>query len=165
MKNSGTILVHDKNNNSIILEWESIQGPEGLNQKIKSLTDLLIPTYVDQEFEFAFKKPEAIANDFMLQSLAPMLEDNVDWDAVKGKIKTTLTHFFENMNWSKHSKQNDINIFVIAKDQKSGQRLGMIQFFISDDFPKNNVKAALFGTVPSLQDKDRPSTSRRLSGR
>lgn len=151
-------LTRDAQNNSIVLEYEEIAGVTlRLNEKIKNFSDILIPVYTQMEVEFAHQKPESVSNDFMLKSLAPLFEkglDDINLKVLEEKTKSILEHFFQNTNWSSYSTVEDINIFVIAKDEKTQKILGVIQFFTTSKFERNHVKAALYGVALNAQGRD-----------
>jgi ribosomal protein S18 acetylase RimI-like enzyme len=147
----------DTLHNPIILEWEEIQGnTDELAQKIKSLSDILTSSYAQTEVEFAHKMPELVPNDFMLKSLAPLLDqgaDAVDWDLFQQKTEEHLNQFFATTDWKAYSSSQEVHIFILARDKKTNNPLGVIQFFTKSDFPKGSIKAALFGVIPSAQDR------------
>lgn len=151
-----SFLAQDKLGNAIVLECEEIHGQsERISEKIKSLTEILVPSYTQTEVDFAFKNPHAVATDFMLKSLSPLLEnvDSVDWNAFDKEVKHVLEQFFVMTNWAQYSGTQDRNIFVLAIDQKTGQQLGVIQFLITPEFKPNNIKAALSGVAPAAQNR------------
>jgi len=154
---NGIFFAQDVLKNPIILEWEEIGGhTECLSEKIKSVSGILVPAYTKTEVDFAQKKPELVASDFMLTSLASMITQDlsvVDWKQFESKTKDILEKFFATMDWAKHSNVQDTNIFVTAIDQKTGDRLGVIQFLISPDFGPNNIKTALYGVLPFAQNR------------
>lgn len=156
-KKSGIFLANDVLNNPITLEWEEVGGQtDRLSEKIKSVSDILVPAYTQTEVDFARKRPEAVSNDFMLKSLAPLLDQGapqVDWKLFEQKTEALLEQFFATMDWKKSSGAQNVNIFVVAKDKETGKALGVIQFLISPEFAENNVKAALYGVIPSVQDR------------
>jgi GNAT superfamily N-acetyltransferase len=156
-KKSGILLANDVFNKPVTLEWEEIQGQtDKLSEEIKSLSHILAPSYAQTEVDFARKKPEDVKNDFMLKSLAPLLDqgiNNVDWGIFAEKTEAHLEHFFATMDWKKSSGAQDINIFVTIKDQKTGIDLGVIQFLITPNFADNTVKAALYGVLPLAQNR------------
>jgi ribosomal protein S18 acetylase RimI-like enzyme len=156
-KKSGFFLANDVLNNPIILEWEEISGhTERLSEKIRSLSHILVQSYTATEVEFARKKPEDVPNDFMLKSLASLLDQDVskvDWNLFQQKIETILGQFFATMDWTNSSGAQDVNIFVTIKDQKTEKSLGVIQFLITPEFAKNDIKAALYGVIPSAQNR------------
>ncbi len=156
-KKNGIFLTADTLNNSIILEWKIIQGgSDTLNEKIKSLSEILAPSYAQTEVDFARKKPEAVLTDFMLKSLASQLEsgvEKVDWDLFHKKVETHLKQFFTTMDWKKSSGTSDVHFFIIAKDKTTSKPLGMIQFFTTPEFEKGTIKAALSGVIPTAQNR------------
>lgn len=117
-KKSGIFLTQDILGNSIILHWEEISGKtEKLNEKIKSLSEILVSSYTKTEVEFARNKPEDIPSDFMLKSLASLLEqgtNKIDWKIFEEKTKNILEQFFMTMDFTKHSGSQDINILGLA---------------------------------------------------
>ena len=155
---NGIFLTQDISKNPIILEWEEISGQtEQLSEKIKDIAAILVSAYTKTEVDFACKKPESVSSDFMLKSLAPILSQDihkVDWGQFEAKTKNLLEQFFATTDWAKYSNAQDVNIFVIAIDQTTGDRLGVIQFLISPDFGPHNVKAALYGVAPFAQSRN-----------
>lgn len=144
---SGKYLV----NNTLILEWEKISAadPE-FNAKIKKFTSILVPTYVQQELEFARKFPAQVPHEFFLKSVAPLFEhgEKIDWDIVERKIDESIEQFFRSTDFSKFSKLDDIFILVIAKDKITGKVLGILQFQASPEFNFGNIRIGYFGIVP-----------------
>ena len=155
IKKSGVFLANDLLNNPVILEWEEINGQiDRLSEKIKSLSKILVPYYTQIEVDFARKNPENVSNDWMLKSLASLLEQDtnkVDWNLFQQKTEALLEQFFATMNW-KNSAQ-DINICVTIKDQKTENTLGVILFLITPEFAKNNIKATFYVVVPAAQNR------------
>lgn len=153
-KKSGTFISKDSLNNLIILEWKEIPGQtDELAQEIKSLSEILVPSYAQTEVEFAQKKPEAVSNDFMLKPLAPMLEQGVDCGLFQRKIEDHLKQFFVTMDWKASSGAQDVYFFVVAKDKASHKQLGVMQFFTTPDFEEGTIKAALSGVIPIAQNR------------
>lgn len=156
---NGIFLTQDIFKKPIVLEWEEIEGKtEMLDEKIKSISSLFISTYVKQEVDFFSKNikvftSEEIENDFMIRALAPYLGQSQNKFNLEEKIKNTLEEFFGSINWSQYSTSDDINIFVIARDGKTQEKLGAIQFLIRPEFEQNNIKVGLFGISNSAQDK------------
>lgn len=154
-KQCGTFFEHDNHGNLIRFEWEQIVDQSTyLTEKIKSLSHILIPVYAETEIEFAQKKPGEVANDFMLKSLASLVQsDNtsIDWDLFKQKVMAILEDFFSHTDWGQYTGPQDINLFVIAFDAKSDEKLGVIQFLRTPTFEEKTFKAALFGVIPSAQ--------------
>ena len=139
-----------------VLEAETINGQtDRLVERIKELAEILVLSYAVVETDFARKKPEEVANDFMLKSLVGLLDQNgeeVDWNSFQKKVEGVLREFFINMDWKKYSNPLDLNIFVIAKDSVNGKPVGVIQFIISPEHEENSVKAALYGVLPEMQN-------------
>jgi|LakMenEpi03Aug12_release.lakeMendotaPanAssembly.Ray.scaffolds.fasta_scaffold363800_1 hypothetical protein len=148
---SGQFSIVDSTGRTIILEWERIDPKTAqLTEKIKLLSPLLIKAYLEIELEFAKKKPETIATDMFLKPLEPLLVnglDKVDWNIAALQISKTLTHFFTDTDWSNYAKSSDSHFFIVAKDNKLGTQLGMIQFIISPEYAKGNVKVELYDGV------------------
>jgi len=155
--NKGSFFAYDALGNAVLLKWEEINGKtEKLSEKIKSLTDVLVPAYTQSEVDFARKKPSDVTNDFMLKTLAPLLEkgvEYVDWNVFEEKTKIVLEQFFMTLDWAGYAGDHDTNIFVVAVDQKTEKNVGVIQFLITPAFAAHNVKAALCGVIPSAQDR------------
>lgn len=156
-RKNGSFLAQDSLNNSIILEWEEVSGhSDRLAEKIKSISSILAASYAQTEVVFARQKPELVSTDFMLKSLAPFLvhgAQNVDWNSFQKKTESLLKDFFSTFDWVKSSGAHDINFFVMAHEKKTGQSLGVIQFFITPEFELNTIKAALYGVIPSAQNR------------
>lgn len=153
-KKNDTFIATDLLNNPLIIEWQQMPGKtDELTQKILNLSDILAPSYAQTETEFARTKPEDVPNDFMLKSLAPLLTTNVDWNLFEQKTKEHLNQFFKSMDWKTGSDAQETHIFVTANDKQSNKTLGMIQFIISPSFAQGSVKAALFGVIPSEQNR------------
>ena len=132
---SVTFIAHATLGNPVVLEWEAIPGQTArLSEKIKSLAETLVAAYTKTEVEFGQKEPSLVANDFMLKSLAPLVEQRP-------------------IDWGKHSNAHDLNLFVVARNQKTGKNLGVIQFLSSPDFESNTIKAALFGVIPTANNR------------
>ncbi len=154
---TGTFSTKDKFGVPIVMEWERIdwQSPR-LTEKIKSLSEILVQAYAQVEVEFAQKLPDAVPNDFMLKSLAPLFEqgiEKVDWKIVEEKIKATLQQFLTTTDWAKSSGANDVHLFIVVKDNQTGTPLGLIQFLITPEYTEGNVKAALYGVMPTSQQR------------
>jgi ribosomal protein S18 acetylase RimI-like enzyme len=148
---NGKFSVKDQN---FVIEWEKINSnnPE-FNNKIKQFNDILIPTYVQQELEFARKYPEQVPNEFFLKSLAPLFEQNhekLDWKMIEQKIQNIIEQFFISTDFAKFSKPDDTFFMICAKD-KDGKVLGMIQFQVSEDFNFGEVRIGYFAIVSENQ--------------
>ena len=155
-KKSGCFLIRDIRENLVVITWEELAGQTvQLSEKIRNLAPVLISAYTKTEVEFARKHPECVAQDFMLKSLAPLVSDisAINWAIFEEKTKKILAQFFETTDWAGFSNVRDRHIFVTATDKKTGKILGVIQFIISPEFAKNNVKAALSGVVSHAQDR------------
>lgn len=155
-KMNGSFLAHDNVGNPIMLEWVKLVGKNPLlAEKINGALAILIPAYTEIELEFAQKYPEAIAQDFMLKSLNPLFEqglNNVDWQLIEQKISEILQQFFATMDWTQHVGEQDIHYIVEATDQKTGKKLGFMQFFRTAEFAADNYKVALYGVLPTVQN-------------
>lgn len=156
-RTNGTFITYDCNGNTITMNWITCIGKDqALSEYIRSVANILVPAYTQVELAFAKKHPEAIAQDFMLKSLSPLFEQgvaNVDWQLVEHKITEILQQFFTTMDWTKHVSEQDIHYFVEAIDQKTGKRLGVIQFFRTPEFAPDNFKVALYGVLPTEQER------------
>lgn len=132
-------------NNPITFEYEEIRGQtDRLSEKIKSLSEILVPSYAQSEVEFARKKPEDVPNDFMLKSLAPLLDEktnDIDWSLFQQKTENLLRQFFVTMDWKASSGAQDIHIFVVARNKETDKALGVIQFMITPDIEKRIGKS------------------------
>ncbi len=150
----GQFRVKDNLENPILLEWEYISPSEHFNQRIKSLSEILVHTYTQLELQFAKKYPEAVPNEFFLKSLAPFFQEGsgeINWVLIEEKIKNIFHQFFTSTDFSKYSNDNDIYLFVIAKDERTGNTQGVIQFLISPDYAYGTAKACYFGIMPKAQ--------------
>lgn len=158
MATSGQFSTQDSMARPIVLEWEKIDPKTvRLTEKIKLLSPLLIKAYSEIEIEFARKKPDEISNDMFLKHLNALLVngiDKVDWNLVQAQLSNTLNNFFTKMDWSQYSKPNDLHLFVVAKDQKTGNQLGMIQFIISSEYALGSVKVELYDGVNSKESSE-----------
>lgn len=154
-KNSGTFIAQDTLGNPITLDWQAIPGQtDELCQKIKSIAEILVPAYTKTEVAFAHKDPSLVSNDFMIKSLSPLLEqDSIDWKLFEQKTQELLEEFFETTDWKAYSNEHDLNIFITARDQKTGKNSGVIQFISSSDFATTTIKAALYGVIPEFQNR------------
>ena len=139
-----------------VLEAEIIKGQaDRLGERIKELAEILVHSYALVETDFAHKKPEEVANDFMLKSLAEFLDqsaEEVDWDLFQKNVEGVLAEFFINMDWKKYSNALDLNFFVAAKNRMNGKTVGVIQFIVSPEYEEHDVKAALYGVLPGMQN-------------
>lgn len=144
-----TKIISEKSN--IVLEYLNLNGGTvDLEHYIKLISSILVPVYTKTEVEFAQKNPDAVEKDFMLKDLYSIinLDNETDWDFFYTKVKVRLEDFFEKTDWVKSSSTSDINIFVSAKDAKTGSVIGIIQFLISPNFGQGVIKVGLFGTCP-----------------
>lgn len=149
------LLSHDEQSTSILLECYTIAGnTDALSQMVISLIDILVPSYTITEIDFAKKHPDLVAQDFMLSALFPLLQvKSIDWNLFEIKTEELLTIFFKTTNWKGYSNTDETYIFVVARDQKSNERLGMIQYIISPKFEADAVKVALCGINPSAHNR------------
>lgn len=154
----GIFSVQDKLNKPITLQWEKIKGKtKRLSEKINELAPLFISTYTLAETEFAKKMPQEVPQDFMLKSLAPLLEqgaDTVDWKVFEQKVQTIVEQFFTTMDWSAHSDEEETHIFVVAQDQKTKENVAALQFLISPKFEKGSVKSGMFGIAQTAKNRE-----------
>lgn len=159
LKTEGKFSMKDPSGLPILLVWEKVNPKlPRLNEKIISLSHLLIEAYLNIELDFAKKHPEAILEDMFLKSLEPLLKDgpeNIDWEIAKEQIKNILSGFFTQMNWSLYAQENDIQFFVEAQDITTAEQLGMIQFIISPHYAHGTVKIELYdGVSPRVINRD-----------
>lgn len=152
----GRCKASDNNGNSILLEWEKVDPTSSrLNAIIKEASELLVQTYVPMELEFAKKHPETVDSEMFLKPLASLFQhgvDKVDWIAVEQGLTKNMHQFFLTTDFAKYSGQNDIQIFVAAKDEGSGATLGFIQFLITPQFEYGVIKAAFFGVAAGSEN-------------
>jgi len=158
LKKAGQFLAKDKFGTPVVLEWEIVdQYSPRLTEKIKSLSEPLVQTYVQQEVQFARKFPDAVANEYFLKPLAPLFTngvEKVDWDVVTQQTRDIFQQFFTTTDFTKLSATNDIHLFVVAKDKDTGLVLGMIQFFITPEYAYGDIKAAFYGVMPAEQQRE-----------
>ena len=138
----------DALNNPVTLTWQEIPGgSEQLTEKIRSIAPILIESYAQTEVEFARNRPQEVAADFMLKSLAPLLENEtnaIDWNLFHQKTAAHLEQFFATTDWGKYSNSEDQNIFVTIYDQNTGTALGVLQFLIMPAFEQGTESGALW---------------------
>lgn len=137
-----------------VIEWEKIEANSmKLNEKVRTMSHLLVNAYSNIEIEFARKYPDLVKDEMFLKSLAPLFEkgvSNVDWFAAQNQIKEVLNHFFLETDWTQFSKIEDIHIFALIKDKNSSQVLGLAQFLITSEYEYGTIKVALYdGVNPS----------------
>lgn len=153
---SNTYITHDAFNNPIRLEWERIEGKSPrLNEALKSVRDLLIQTYTQQELSFARKHPEAIPTEHFLKSLTPYFEqiEKADWSRIEQEIHGIFTNFFTNTDFAQFSEPGSVQCLVTAYDEKSGKLLGFIQFLTTSAFGEDGIKAGMFAVVSDAKDR------------
>ena len=152
---SGSFTTHDANGNPVIIEWEKIEGQSPrLTEKIKEVADILAYAYSKQEIEFARVHPEAVPNEYFLKAIAPLFSEgveNVDWQKAEEQLMQIFTHMFSTADFAQYASPSDISLFVVAKDAKSNQILGLNQFLITPEFPYGTVKSAYFGIAQEAQ--------------
>ncbi|MCS5710634.1 GNAT family N-acetyltransferase [Candidatus Berkiella aquae] len=141
---------------TVLLEWEYLEpdSPQ-FNQKIRSLSDILVHTYTQMELQFSQTYPQAVPNEFFLKSLAPFIKagENIDWLLIEAKIKDIFQQFFATTDFSQFAKSNETYLFIVAKDLETGNPLGLIQFLISPEFGDDVVKVCYFGIMPIAQNQ------------
>lgn len=152
-----TYIAQDSYQYNIVLHIQTVMGTDPrINEIIRSASDVLVSSYKKTELHFAKSNPELIGTDFMLKKLQPLFANgscHVDWKLIENEIEIILRSFFENTNWHLYGKSGDQHVFITAFDQLSGQKLGFIQFFSQADFEPDTIKAALFGVLPSAQER------------
>jgi hypothetical protein len=158
LKKAGQFAAKDKFGALIMLEWEIIdqQSPR-LTEKIKSLSEILVQIYTQQEVQFARKFPDAVANEYFLKPLAPLFANGikrVDWDIVIKQTRDVFQQFFTTTDFTKSSVTDDIHLFVVVKDKDAQAALGMIQLFITPEYPYGSIKAAFYGVMPAEQQRE-----------
>lgn len=138
-------------NGQFDLKWESIAAKScDYNKKIASVKDVLAETYTEMELEFAKKYPNEVPSQMFLKSLTPLFQnENVDWNKAKSELKNTFISFFETTDFAMFSQENDIHIFVEAKQES--KTIGIIQFTISDKMKYGEVKAGLFSYGENIE--------------
>lgn len=155
-KNEGCFISNELSNQKWVIEWKKVNPcSEHLNEKIKSMSPLLINAYSKIEIEFAKKFPELVKDEMLLKSLAPLFEkgvDNVDWERVDHQLKEVLNHFFNETDWKQFSKKDDIQIFAVIKEKNTDHALGIIQFLLSPDYGDHNIKIGLYDGVKPFSD-------------
>lgn len=154
-KKVGQFSATDTLGESVLLEWEKIdpKSPK-LAEKINSASDLLVPAYTQMEIQFARKFPEVLLNEMFLKDIAPMFQhgtEKVDWSTAEQQTQETLKKFFTTTDWAMYSSTTDIQIFVVAKDEKTGKLLGIIQFLITLENAYGDVKIALYDGIKPIE--------------
>jgi ribosomal protein S18 acetylase RimI-like enzyme len=154
---AGSFLAHDKVGVSVVLEWVKIEGQSPkLNETIKEVSAILAHAYTRQELDFARQYPQAVPTEFFLKSLVPLFAEGVekvDWQKAEQQLFQIFNTLFTSTDFSQYTKPHDVSYFVIAKDQKSNELLGVIQFLRTGEFETGNVKSAYFGIAPAAQDR------------
>ncbi len=150
---TGILSVQNDHAKQVTLKWERIAGNTArLTEKIHQISNVLIPAYTEIELNFALKQPHAVANDFMLKSLAPLIEKGIEKEALNREINKVIEQFFSATDWAGYSKPEEQYVFVIAEIE--GKEVGAIQFMISPEFNDHNVRIGLFGVLPNFQHTD-----------
>lgn len=152
LEKSGTLLSVSAGH-EIILDWEFIDSKlERLNEKIRSISKILVDSYTKIEMDFCKHNPEAVRGEFFLKSLSSIFEKPIsliNWEVVESKIRDILNSFFVETNWTEYSGANEIHLFVTAKDKINGSIIGVVQFIFSEEYVGGTVKAALYsGIIP-----------------
>jgi ribosomal protein S18 acetylase RimI-like enzyme len=154
---TGTFITKDATGMPIELEWERIESlSPRLNEKIKSLSEILVQAYTYQEVQFARKYPEAVPNEYFLKHVASLFKDGVEkvnWNLVEEQLKAIFHQLFTTTDFGQFSGTEDIHLFVVAKDKETKLSLGLIQFLITPEYAFGTVKAAYFGVMPAAQNR------------
>jgi len=154
----GSYLVKDQVGKDLVIEWEKINpSSEDLNGIIKDVSSLLVKNYTEMELGFAKKHPERVSQEMFLKPLESIFKngiDNVNWGEAKEILRKNLQKFFLNTDFAKFSNPNEIQLFVTAKDPKDGNKLGVIQFLISQQLEYGTVKIAFFAVDSSQENWD-----------
>lgn len=158
-KKGGEFLTKDSTGSPIVLEWEKINPKTSrLSEKINLLCPLLIQAYLKIEIDFAQKHPEAIANEMFLKSLEPFFKeglDNVDWNSAEEQLADVLKQFFTKTDWATYSKEKDVHFLIVARNKKTEEQLGTIQFIITQEYDYGTVKIGLYdGVMPKIKNHD-----------
>lgn len=157
----------------VTLRYRTVTGKsDELSETIKAWSPILVAAYTETELQFAKQVPEALAGDFMLNSIAPLVNSCPDWDSIKSKISGILHEFITTTDWATHADVDGIYYLVTATDQTTGHVLGVMQFIISPKFAAGHVKSGLSGIalnahkrgidklLMSLMFKIKPDTER-----
>jgi GNAT superfamily N-acetyltransferase len=153
----GIFLAQDDNGNTIELEWEKIDGKlPRLNEKIRSLRSILSEIYTDGEIRFARTFPDLVPQEYFLKTLTPFFEngaEKVDWQHAEKQLNAFSERFFATTDFTQFSGDNDVYIFVVAKDKNTQKNLGLIQYMITSDYAEGEIRVAYFGVLPEAQNR------------
>lgn len=141
----------------VILEYELICGKSArLNEIIKKESHLLVQEYTRMELEFARKNPGEIESQMFLKSLAPLFKDGVsivDWGRARSELHDNLSSFFNNTDFAQYCSENELSLFVIAKEHGASAPFGVIQFLVKPEFEYGTVKAAFFAVADGAKNR------------
>lgn len=152
---AGSFQALDTAKNPIIHEWEKIdpKSPR-LNDKIRELSDIFIAYYLPAEMEFIRKCPELVPQDFMLNSLAHLVNQTVvDWFTIEQQAHKILQNFLTQTDWPQYAQPEDIQLFVIAKDAQTGDVLGARHFLINSECENGSVRVGFLGVSKVGQNR------------
>lgn len=156
--NHGILNAKDNFGAPIELVWEEVDvTTKRLNEILKLASPLLAQTYASMELEFARQNPEAVETEMFLKPLAPYFKDGVelvDWQQLEKILCAQLVQFFSATDFAQYLMPGERQWFVTAKDAKTGQILGIIQFLVQPQFEQGTVKVALFGVEKDAHECD-----------
>ncbi len=147
----------DNQNNLIELECELVDPTSPrLNQAIKESSEVLAQMYTAMELQFAKKHPEMVGSEMFLKPLSLLFKDGVDkvdWKVARQVLYESLKSFLTTTDFAKYGGSDDIQFFVTAKNIKSNELLGIIQFLVTPQFAYGTIKVAMFGIDESVQNR------------
>lgn len=146
----GVMTAVDSTGRPIRLEWEKVdaQSPR-LNEIIKEASVILANTYTTMEVQFVRQHPEAAATEMFLKPVESLLKaEPVNWGAIEQALQSNLQQFFSTTDFAQYGRIGDVQIFVFAFDEQTGEQLGVINFIFTPEFKYGSVKVAFFGTNP-----------------
>lgn len=155
--NHGILKAKDNFGAPIELVWEEVDvTTKRLNEILKEASPLLAQTYASMELEFARQYPEAVETEMFLKPLASYFKDGVelvDWQQLEKILCAQLVQFFSATDFAQYLAPGERQWFVTAKDAKTGQTLGIIQFLVQPQFEQGTVKVAMFGVEQGAHER------------
>lgn len=161
-KKSGQFLTKDKQDNAIILEWHktNLIAPD-FAAAMKDAWIFARDAYTTVEMQFLKAFPAVVGKEPYFKSFERLFENgfaNVDWKAVEEIMQSILQgHFvFDPAKFPEQMKkmyENDQAFFVIAKDAKTGNGLGLITFMIRANYAVGDVKVMSFAVDVAHQKR------------
>ena len=152
---NGAFTCRDTLGMPIVLAWHAFDAASSqFSHAIQDASNILVETYTQQEVQFTHKHPEAVPHEYFLKSLESLFNngiENVDWNLVSEQTQAIIQRFFMETDFSKFLGKQDITIVVTARDQNSGELLGLIQLLVTPDFAYGNVRVGYYGVTSTAQ--------------